>query len=203
MRSSSWPTTPPPRPSSAQKRAGCSRSWARRASCRPRRGISRRRSTRSTGWRRRRPGPAARRSSATATTPTRVCSGARVRAKVLARRGEHAEAERLAREAVAIGEATDLPRRPGRRVRRPRRGAPARWQARRRSRRARAGTRALPAQGEPRVRRAHEGAARRARGTARRRLRPPGPARARRPDPADGAARRPNLTFPTCRLTIG
>jgi len=22
-------------------------------------------------------------------------------------------------------------------------------------------------------------------------------------DPADGAARRPNLTFPTCRLTIG
>jgi class 3 adenylate cyclase/tetratricopeptide (TPR) repeat protein len=31
-----------------------------------------------------------------------------VRSKVLARRGEHAEAERLAREAVAIGEATDL-----------------------------------------------------------------------------------------------
>jgi class 3 adenylate cyclase/tetratricopeptide (TPR) repeat protein len=31
----------------------------------------------------------------------------RVRAKVLARRGEHAEAERLAREAVAIGEGTD------------------------------------------------------------------------------------------------
>jgi len=30
-----------------------------------------------------------------------------VRAKVLARRGEHAEAERLAREAVAIGDATD------------------------------------------------------------------------------------------------
>ena len=30
------------------------------------------------------------------------------RAKVLARRGEHAEAERLAREAVAIGEETDL-----------------------------------------------------------------------------------------------
>ena len=30
-----------------------------------------------------------------------------VRAKVLARRGEHAEAERLAREALAIGEATD------------------------------------------------------------------------------------------------
>jgi class 3 adenylate cyclase len=31
-----------------------------------------------------------------------------VRAKVLARRGEHAEAERLARAAVAIGEATDM-----------------------------------------------------------------------------------------------
>jgi tetratricopeptide (TPR) repeat protein len=31
-----------------------------------------------------------------------------VRAKVLARRGEHGEAERLAREAVAIGERTDL-----------------------------------------------------------------------------------------------
>ena len=31
-----------------------------------------------------------------------------VRAKVLARRGEHAEAERLAREAVAVGEETDM-----------------------------------------------------------------------------------------------
>ena len=31
-----------------------------------------------------------------------------VKAKVLARRGEHAEAERLARKAVAIGEETDL-----------------------------------------------------------------------------------------------
>ena len=30
-----------------------------------------------------------------------------VRAQILARRGEHAEAERLAREAVAIGERTD------------------------------------------------------------------------------------------------
>ena len=29
-------------------------------------------------------------------------------AKVLARRGEHAEAERLAREAVAIGDGTDM-----------------------------------------------------------------------------------------------
>src|SRR5439155_26774855 len=31
-----------------------------------------------------------------------------VRAKVLARRGEHSEAERLAREAVAIGDETDM-----------------------------------------------------------------------------------------------
>ena len=31
-----------------------------------------------------------------------------VRAKVLARRGEHAEAERFAREAVATGEQTDM-----------------------------------------------------------------------------------------------
>ena len=31
-----------------------------------------------------------------------------VKAKLLARRGEHAEAERLAREAVAIGEETDM-----------------------------------------------------------------------------------------------
>ena len=31
-----------------------------------------------------------------------------VRAKVLARRGERAEAERLAREAVAVGEDTDM-----------------------------------------------------------------------------------------------
>jgi tetratricopeptide (TPR) repeat protein len=32
-----------------------------------------------------------------------------VRAKVLARRGEHAEAERLAREAVATGDSTEAP----------------------------------------------------------------------------------------------
>ena len=52
-----------------------------------------------------------------------------VRAKVLARRGEHADAERLAREAVAIGEETEHPRRARRRERRPRRGAPARRRA--------------------------------------------------------------------------
>ena len=32
-----------------------------------------------------------------------------VRAKVLARRGEHAEAERLAREAVAVGSEAEMP----------------------------------------------------------------------------------------------
>ena len=49
-----------------------------------------------------------------------------VKAKVLARRGEHAEAERLAREAVAIGEKTDLLNAQGDVVCRPRRGAVAR-----------------------------------------------------------------------------
>ena len=72
------------------------------------------------------------------------------RAKVLARRGEHAEAERLAREAVAIGEKTDMLNGARRRVRRPRRGAPAHRQGRRGSSRARASARALRAQGKPR-----------------------------------------------------
>ena len=40
--------------------------------------------------------------------PSKEMLWRQVRAKVLARRGEHAEAERLAREAVAIGEGTDL-----------------------------------------------------------------------------------------------
>ena len=71
------------------------------------RGPARRRSTRSTGSTRPTPGPAARRSSARATTPQTQMLWRQVRAKVLARRGEHAEAERLAREAVAIGEGTD------------------------------------------------------------------------------------------------
>ena len=39
--------------------------------------------------------------------PTKEMSWRRVRAKILARRGEHAEAQRLACEAVAIGEGTD------------------------------------------------------------------------------------------------
>ena len=68
----------------------------------------RRRSTRSTGSTRPTPGPAARRSSARATTSGTQMLWRQVRAKVLARRGEHAEAERLAREAVAICEETDM-----------------------------------------------------------------------------------------------
>ena len=77
LRSSSWPAIPPPPPSSEQKGAGCTRSWGNRASCRPRPGAWRRRSTRSTGSTRPTPGPAARRSSARATTRERRCSGGR------------------------------------------------------------------------------------------------------------------------------
>ena len=73
-----------------------------------RRVARRRRSTRSAGSTRPRPGPAAQRSSARATTRWMEMLWRQVRAKVLARRGEHAEAERLAREAVAIGDDTDL-----------------------------------------------------------------------------------------------
>ena len=43
----------------------------------------------------------------TSDDPGRRCSWRQVRAKVLARRGEHPDAERLAREAVAIGDETD------------------------------------------------------------------------------------------------
>ena len=68
----------------------------------------RRRSTRSTGSTRPTPGPAAPRSSARATTSGTQMLWRQVRAKVLARRGQHAEAERLAREAVAVGEETDM-----------------------------------------------------------------------------------------------
>ena len=48
-----------------------------------------------------------------------------VQALVDARRGQHAEAERLAREAVAISERTDALNFAGRRALRPRRGAAA------------------------------------------------------------------------------
>ena len=67
-------------------------------------GGSRKRSTRSIGSKRPTPGPTAAWSSAPATTSSTRCSGG----KVLARRGQHAEAGRLAYEAVAIGEETDL-----------------------------------------------------------------------------------------------
>ena len=93
-----------------------------------------------------------------------------VRAKVLARRGGHAEAEQLAREAVALGEETDRLDGQGDAYSDLAEVLLLGREARRRSRRARAGARALPAQGEPRVRRANEGTARRAGGTARRRL---------------------------------
>ena len=73
-----------------------------------------------------------------------------VKAKVLARRGEHAEAERLAREAVSNLRGDRAARPTGRRVRGPRRGAPARRESRRGGRRARAGARALRAEGKPR-----------------------------------------------------
>ena len=146
-----WPAIPPPRPSSEQKGAGCTRSWATRASCRTRPGRSAQalyaldRLDEADAW----AGRAAELGASDDAWTQMLWR--QVRAKVLARRGEHAEAEQLAREAVAIGEETDMLDATGRRVRRPRRGAPARWEARRRSRRARAGARALRAQGEPRV----------------------------------------------------
>src|SRR4051794_19534510 len=55
--SSSWPAITPPPPSSDMKGAGCSTSWASRASSRPRPGSWVRRSTRSTGSRKQTPGP--------------------------------------------------------------------------------------------------------------------------------------------------
>ena len=66
--SSSGPTIPPPQPSSEQQGSGCSRSWGNWASCRPRPGTWRRRSTRLTGSTRPTPGQPARSSSARATT---------------------------------------------------------------------------------------------------------------------------------------
>ena len=72
------------------------------------------------------------------------------RAKVLARRGNE-EAEPLAREAVAIGEETDMLDAQGDAYAGSRRGAAARRQAGRGRRRARAGPGALRAQGEPRL----------------------------------------------------
>ena len=66
--SSSGRTIPPPQPSSEQQGSGCSRSWGNSASCRPRPGTWRRRSTRLIGSTRPTPGQAARSSSARATT---------------------------------------------------------------------------------------------------------------------------------------
>ncbi len=87
-----------------------------------------------------------------------------VRAKVLARRGEHAEAERLAREAVAIGDETDMLDAQGDAYADLAEVLAARREARRGGRRARAGARALRAQGQPRLGAARADATRRAPG---------------------------------------
>ena len=141
--------------------AGCSTSSGRRPSCRPRPETSRRPSTRSTGSRRPTPGPAARPSSARATTRSRRCSGGR-------------SERRCSRVAASTTKPSDSParrwrspRRPrcspaGRRARRPRRGARCSPGSTTRPRRPRAGARALRAQGQPRLGGAHADATHRA-----------------------------------------
>ena len=106
--SSSWPATPPPPPSSAQKGAGCSRSSGEQGFLSTAAACSRRRSTQldrldeADAW----AGRAAELGASDDAFTQMLWR--QVRAKVLARRGEHAEAERLAREAVAIGETHGL-----------------------------------------------------------------------------------------------
>ena len=106
--SSSWPAIPPPQPSSEQKGAGCTRSWGSRASCRRAAGnlaqalYALDRLEEADAW----AGRAAELGASDDALTQMLWR--QVRAKVLARRGEHAEAERLAREAVAIGEETDM-----------------------------------------------------------------------------------------------
>ena len=85
-----------------------------------------------------------------------------VRAKVLARRGEHAEAERLAREAVAIGEETDMLDAQGDAYADLAEVLLLGGKRRRGSRRARAGARTLRAQGQPRLAQRAQDATRRA-----------------------------------------
>ena len=106
--SSSGPAIPPPQPSSEQKGAGCTRSWGNRASCRARPAILAQalyaldRLDEADAW----AGRAAELGASDDVWNEMLWR--QVRAKVLARRGEHAEAERLAREAVAICEETDM-----------------------------------------------------------------------------------------------
>ena len=93
---------------SARRRVSYSSSSARPASGRWRPGNWRPRCTRSGGSTRRSVGRRRRRSSLLATTCSRTCVWRQVRAKLLARGGRHADAERLAREAVGLGEETDM-----------------------------------------------------------------------------------------------
>ena len=128
----------------AQKPAGCSRSWARRASCPPRRGFSPRRSMQASA------GGA----EASPAAQRKLEQRRRHDRSALARsQGEGARGRRRARrggavahEAIAIG-GRPTPRWPGRRVRRPRRGAPARRQSASTQSPRSSSTRALPAQG--------------------------------------------------------
>jgi len=69
------------------------------------------------------------------------------RAKLLARRGSHAQAESLAREAVALADKTEAPDMQSRRLHRPRRGALAHRPSRQGTSCARRGTHALRTQG--------------------------------------------------------
>ncbi len=106
--SSSWPAIPPPPPSSEKKGAGCSTSWGNRPRSRTAAGklaqalYALDRLDEADAW----AGRAAELGASDDALTQMLWR--QVRAKVLARRGEHAEAEQLAREAVAIGEETDL-----------------------------------------------------------------------------------------------
>ena len=164
--SSSWPAILRPPPSPARKQCGCTASWASRVSPRRRPGGSARalyeldRLDDAEAW-------AARAAELGASDDTMTqMLWRQVKAKVLARRGEHAEAEQLAREAVAIGEDTDQLNSVGRRLRRPRRGARARRPRRRGGRGIRRGGRVLRAQGQPGLGATRADATRRAPGGA-------------------------------------
>ena len=106
--SSSGPAIPPPPPSSEQRGAGCTRSWGRELSLSAAAGSLAQalyaldRLDEADAW----AGRAAE-LGASDDVDSR-CSGGRSGRRCCARRGEHAEAERLAREAVAIGDGTEM-----------------------------------------------------------------------------------------------
>ena len=106
--SSSWPAIPPPQPSSARKGCRLLEELGDQGCLSTLPGASRRRSTRSTGSTRPTPGPAARRSSARATTCGRRCSGGRSGRRCSRDAASTRRRERLAREAVAIGDETEM-----------------------------------------------------------------------------------------------